>query len=212
MELKEAIEYWDDVLKSAEEKFDDLGEEFYLTEDDWYATEDTMEDLFDDILIASGSFKGVLISSYSDFVLKICFEDNDYELVDEAEVYKEAQAKGYDTFLAPSYRGPSFRGRPTILQKKVEILGSMQAVTLISKTLEKRDTYDTSEKNTLFMVLEDTYGEELMNGFVDDYYQGEHINLDLASRNLGYLNGHLVVVDYGGFDEIARPRYGGSYY
>lgn len=175
-------------------------------------------DLPIDVTYSNGASKFVLIPKYKDYVIKIPFtgmihldgvyeeysQADDYDrpwdyCMNEVFRYETAKEDGMEEFFAETKFVGYMKGFPIYTQVKCEVLNPNEHY--YSK--EERDKTRSLTKYASINVdwltdIRTQMGEDAVVKFVN-YVDYQGWNDDLRADNIGYLNGHPIVVDYSSF-------------
>ena len=171
-----------------------------------------------------GATKLVIIPDGRDYVIKIPFNGR-YEYGDffyfngaygssfddycasEKGIYEDAEEAGFGEMFLPIELVCRIDGHPIYVQERVEMIDEMPNQASYASEKSKDKIYEEYQNGVRYIGSPvwaasclDTLGsyEEYQRflGFIDE----EGIS-DLHRGNLGYCNGHAVIVDYGGYYE-----------
>ena len=138
------------------------------------------------------------------WVIKFAFNDCEVYSANEYEVYCAAEEEGFSHYLPETVYLCERAGKVFYLQQ--EALCEEESIT--SDWYERlRETYEENEceydEDDLYCELDSLEDKErVMLSFNDlafwDFLKQHHVN-DLHEGNFGYIDGHLVIIDFSGF-------------
>lgn len=184
---------------------DDTGAEDY---ENWDYFNEEHFCVKDDVIVAGGASRGVLIFDDFDWVIKFNFlEEIDYKYDFcklEVDIYNAALDNEMEDFFAKVWKGGIFHGRVFYLMEKANIDIESIYHDMASDTYEVDPDYSRHS--------EDMHEEDKMNitNFFSSYYDKNTVlNLldycydncigDIYEGNVGYINNKPVFIDYAGY-------------
>lgn len=161
----------------------------------------------DNVTVASGASRGVLIFDDFDWVIKFNFlEEIDYRwdfCEAEVDIYNAALDNEMEKFFAKAWKGGLFHGRVFYLMEKANT-----DIDYIDDAFNS-GTYDSDPdyRGSSGLELED---EESITNFFGNYYNKDTVLRlleycydngvnDIYDGNVGYMNGKPVFIDYAGY-------------
>lgn len=143
-------------------------------------------------------------SDLHDWVIKVAFNGYERYSANEYEVYRAAEEAGFSHYFPETIYLCERAGKIFYLQK--EALCQEESITsdwyerLREIYEEKKLEYDEDDLYEKVDNLEDE--ERVMLSFNDlafwNFLKQHHVN-DLHEGNFGYIDGHLVIIDFGGY-------------
>lgn len=183
---------------------DDTGTEDY---NNWDYFDEEHFCVKDNVTVASGASRGVLIFDDFDWVIKFNFlEETDYRwdfCEVEVDIYNAALDDKMEEFFAKAWKGGLFHGRVFYLMEKADT-----DIDYINNDFNS-GTYDSDPDYRGASGLE-REDEETITNFFGNYYNKDTILKlldycydngvnDIYDGNVGYMNGKPVFIDYAGF-------------
>lgn len=139
-----------------------------------------------------------------DWVIKVAYDGREVYSANEYEVYCAAEEAGFSHYLPETVYLCERAGKVFYLQQKAwchEESITSDWCERLRKTYEENECeYDEDDLYCELDSLEDK--ERVMLSFNDlafwDFLKQHHVN-DLHEGNFGYIDGHLVIIDFSGF-------------
>lgn len=212
---KEIFELLTRLYNNDSKAFDDFFSEG--NEDNWFALEDSANNLDFDIDFECGATKGVIIDHDCGYVIKLPFRDRDGFDYCKAEWrnYCVAESQGLAEFFAFMDFLGFFHNYPIYIQELVDCdeynisdraWSSSFNSYCMNNGYDKEDAEVIDEFSDYFYswdsceqteaLFEEEWGADFDKLTI--FFEDNHIN-DLHSGNLGYRGDKLILIDYSGF-------------